>query len=152
MKRSNTRNDRGQYKVIHGHWCLGKPTPTYKAWERMKRRCRERPTYVGRGICVCSDWENSFENFLRDMGCKPPGLTLGRIDNNIGYCKSNCRWETWQQQERNRSNTRLKAENIPEIFHMKNEGFTRKQIAAHFGVSYTTIEDVLLKRTWKGGY
>ena len=63
--------------------------------------------YGGRGITVCRSW-HSFLNFLRDMGERPQGLTLGRIDNDRGYSPGNCHWETHAEQHRN---TRLTPRN-----------------------------------------
>jgi hypothetical protein len=84
--------------------------PMYVIWCNMKRRC-EKPShhaysrYGGRGINVCDRWR-SFENFLEDMGPRPEGLTLERIDNSLGYSKSNCCWATAKQQMRNKRNNR----------------------------------------------
>lgn len=87
-------------------------TPTYKSWAEMRSRClNKRNTkfkwYGGRGITICARWD-VFENFLEDMGERPLGLTLDRIDVNGGYELSNCRWATKSEQMNNmRSNVHL---------------------------------------------
>jgi hypothetical protein len=83
-------------------------TPTYQTWIDMRRRCvnprhRFYPNYGGRGIAVCHEWATSFEAFLRDMGEKPAGKSLDRIDNDGNYEPGNCRWATQAEQSRNRS-------------------------------------------------
>lgn len=88
---------------------------TWRIYYAMLRRCYQLHNeayddYGGRGISVCDRWRAGFENFLADMGEKPKGLTLDRKDNNDNYCPENCRWATWQQQQRNRrSNVVLEA-------------------------------------------
>lgn len=82
---------------------------THTAWNCMLRRCYDKNfkdyfNYGGRGISVCEEWK-SFENFLKDMGDKPEGLTLDRIDTNGNYEKSNCRWTDNVTQQRNRNCT-----------------------------------------------
>ena len=85
-------------------------TPTYRSWKTMLNRCNDinatgYERYGGRGITVCDRWR-SFENFLADMGIRPEGRTLDRINNDSGYEFSNCRWATRLEQTHNR---RLKA-------------------------------------------
>jgi hypothetical protein len=72
--------------------CLNPNNPSY-------------PDYGGRGITVCHRWLN-FENFLKDMGDRPAGTTLGRIENNKGYKPSNCAWQTHEEQANNRRDNR----------------------------------------------
>jgi hypothetical protein len=76
---------------------------TYRSWQSMKTRCNNLNfrRYGGRGITYCDRW-NSFENFLADMGPRPPGHSLDRINNNGNYEPSNCRWATLSQQAQNR--------------------------------------------------
>ena len=81
-------------------------TSTYFVWRAMIQRCTNPNTthydrYGGRGISVCERWLK-FENFLADMGEKPKGLTLDRIDNNGNYENSNCRWVTHKENCNNR--------------------------------------------------
>ena len=74
----------------------------------MKQRCnpnnwRTYDNYARRGIKVCKRWQNSYPNFLRDMGRRPsPEYSLDRKNVNKGYCKSNCRWATAVMQVHNR--------------------------------------------------
>ena len=85
-------------------------SPTYYSWQAMKSRC-ENPRnwkynqYGGRGIKVCDRWRNSFINFMQDMGERPSGYTLDRIDPNGNYEHNNCRWATPKQQANNKRNS-----------------------------------------------
>ncbi len=86
-------------------------SPVYNAWAQMKNRCSNPnysgfANYGGRGISVCEEWL-SFAEFYKDMGEKPKGMTLERVDVNGGYSKENCKWATPREQSLNRRNTRL---------------------------------------------
>lgn len=86
-------------------------TPTYVSWQEMRKRCYDKsviryPEYGGRGIRVCIRWKESFGSFLADMGERPTGCTLGRVDGNKDYYPDNCRWERAKEQARNKRNTR----------------------------------------------
>lgn len=89
----------------HGH-ARGRRTPEYRSWRGMMQRCydqhcRAYKWYGARGISVCARWHR-FEAFLEDMGSRPDGLTLDRIDNDGNYEPGNCRWVTMKEQLRNR--------------------------------------------------
>lgn len=88
----------------HGHGTV--KDPTYGTWYSMKARCYNPKSisfkwYGQRGVTVCDRWRDSFSNFLEDMGERPEGKTLDRIDFNKGYSKENCRWATPQEQRTN---------------------------------------------------
>ena len=94
-------------KRKHGHARRGKMTGTYSSWNKMMTRCyypSELSTfknYKGRRITVCERWRN-FVNFFTDMGDRPEGLTLERLDNDRGYEPDNCKWATRKEQAQNR--------------------------------------------------
>lgn len=94
-------------KTIHG-MCN---TRTYKTWESMLKRCRSKndPSFLrygAVGITVCQEWL-SFSRFLSDMGERPIGATIDRIENSKGYHKGNCRWLSLSGQCRNRTSNRI---------------------------------------------
>ncbi len=79
-------------------------TGMYQCWVHMNWRCQKHPNWAGRGIKVHPRWRKSFINFVEDMGERPEGLTLDRVNNDGHYSPKNCRWATWTVQNRNRRN------------------------------------------------
>ena len=105
-------------------------TVEYVAWSHMRDRC-SNPTdrafawYGGRGITVCDRWQHSYEDFLADVGRRPPGTSLDRIDNDLGYEPSNVRWATTAEQACNTSRTmRAGPDNIAVATLAKQHGHT----------------------------
>lgn len=113
VQRASLRNGRstGCNKCsIRGKKHLFSRTKTYKVWDAIIQRCcnknnRYFKDYGGRGIFVCKEWREDFLNFINDMGEKPEGLTIDRINNDGPYCKENCRWASMKIQNRNRRNS-----------------------------------------------
>ena len=112
-------------------------SPEWRAWTSMVQRCTV-PThkswkhYGGRNLTVCPEWA-SFEQFYADMGSRPEGTSLDRIDNEQGYTPDNCRWATSKEQQNNRRSN----------VHVTIDGVTRtlKQWAEHFGISYAVVKE-----------
>lgn len=94
--------------ATNSNWRGGKSThPLYHSYNDMLGRC-SRSThhayarYGGRGIEVCQRWRDDFWAFVSDMGERPPGMSLDRVDNDGPYAPENCRWATASQQSKNR--------------------------------------------------
>ena len=129
--------------------------PNYVIWQAMKARCYYQghsyfSHYGGRGITVCDRWRDDFHAFATDMGERPVGMTIDRIDNDRGYEPSNCRWATREQQTRNRSISRLDEESVTFIRMSMRIGARNIDLSRRFGVSASSIVAIRAGRSWKG--
>lgn len=120
----------------------------YRIWTGMLTRCtnKNEPQYAnygGRGITICKSWTESFLNFYRDMGERPEGTSLDRIDNNGPYCASNCRWATRKEQAENRR-TRYKNS---ELITCCGQTMTITEWSRHTGIGRCTIR-ARIKKGW----
>jgi hypothetical protein len=125
----------------------------YMIWDGMISRCYNKShhaynNYGGRGISVCDKWRK-FEGFYEDMGDKPKGLTLERIDNSLGYNKDNCKWASMTEQSRNRRSTKLNETVVGEIKSLINKGIAQSKIAIQFNVSRGNIGHIAQGLTWR---
>lgn len=110
-------------------------TKTYRSWAAMIRRCTSDKSnryqyYMAKGIKVCDEWR-TFTNFLKDMGERPEGKSLDRIDNSKGYYKENCKWSTPKEQSLNRTS------NI--LFTYDNRTMAAKEWAKEFNLPYEKV-------------
>lgn len=118
-------------------------TPTYRSWVAMKKRCTNKKyqmyRYYGeRGVSYDKRWDD-FTTFLIDMGERPNGKTLDRIDVDGNYCKENCRWVSTTRQARNRTNTKFVT--------FKGENIALADLCEKYKKKYGTVW-MRLKRGW----
>ena len=116
-------------------------TRTYKSWSEMKARCDhpEHSTGHYENVTYCDRWAK-FENFFADMGERPEGMTLDRIDPRGNYEPSNCHWADDYTQENNRSNN---------VFYViDDEKMTLTQIARKYGVSRSNLANKIYIYKW----
>lgn len=105
-------------------------TPTYKSWAEMKYRCGNPNRNAYKNVTYCKEWED-FRNFFRDMGERPKGTSLDRINPHGNYEPSNCRWADAITQENNRTNNRK--------FEYNGEILTLPQIARKYNISRSNL-------------
>jgi len=134
-------------KTKHGY----RHKKTYTVWSNMIARCtKNNPNYSNRGIKVCDEWL-VFENFLKDMGECPDGLSIDRIDVNGNYELSNCRWATRKEQAQNTRRSVLSEADVSVIKTILNRKsfLNDKQIAKQFDVDKHVINSIKLGKTWR---
>lgn len=125
--------------VKHGSARNGKITSEYRSWQHMRDRCintncEAYPNYGGRGIAVCDRWVGSFENFFLDMGKKPKGYTIERINNDGNYEPSNCKWESRSEQSKNTRTCKLVLDTNTGIFYV-----SMTEAAYNKGIKYSIL-------------
>lgn len=132
-----------ELRTVHGMY----GTPTHQSWRKMKERCladyyKEKEYYQDRGIEICQEWIESFEKFYEDMGPRPEGTTLDRIDPNKGYAKENCRWADLTIQAYNRRKSVNNTSGRTGVYLLENGlwkaaiTYYKESIVLAYGVSY----------------
>ena len=140
----------------HNHasnWKGKKQSATYNSWRSMIQRCTNPNhehylDYGGRGLQIYAPWYD-FKNFLEDMGIRPEGTSLDRVNNESGYYPANCMWATQQQQRRNSRSVKLNDEYAYKIRVLKESGMKIKELSVMFDVSESAIKNVLYRGDWQ---
>lgn len=137
-------------KVMRYEKHIGKDVNTYTIWKLMKSRCHNEyatgyKRYGAKGIKVCDEWFDSYDAFVRDMGNRPIGKQLDRIDGRKGYSKENCRWVTPAENNRNRASNKL---NMQKAIEIRMSNLSVVTLADRYNVSIDTINNVRRGRSW----
>ena len=132
----------------HGHSVGVRRSPTYRVWLSLKQRCTnpKRAQYIKYYDKWYAPWAD-FEVFLADMGERPEGLTIERINNALPYGPDNCTWATRLVQGRNRSTNKIDAAKAAAI--RKQPKRDARDLAAEYGVTRATIYHIRNNRTWR---
>jgi hypothetical protein len=143
------RDVAGKNRIKHGM----ANTSEYIIWKGMRRRCSNPKcsaykNYGGRGITVCKEWDESFQQFYKDMGPRPLGLTLERINNDLGYSKENCVWATRKQQRRNQRRVSMSVALALEAKKLREAGGNVAAWARERGIEVSVAERAAIGKTW----
>jgi hypothetical protein len=166
MSKRQSMSGKKNPSFSHGHATGDKVSPTYTTWRSMTNRCRDPKSfgwsrYGGRGISVCARWL-AFESFLADMGNRPKGKTLDRINNDGNYEPGNCRWATRSEQMKNRDistfvrgerhhQSKLTAQQVRDI--RANYALCRvtlKELAERYRISVSQTHNITSGKHWRG--
>ena len=150
MAKRRNNNPSSMWKTLTKH-------PEYNTWYQMIYRCynpkcKAYKHYGGRGIRVCSRWKACFNNFLVDMGTRPKGYSIDRVDNDGNYELSNCRWATIKEQQDNsrKSSRKFTSTQIIDIRQNFNTGeATISGLVREHCVSRRTIKRIIKRETYK---
>ena len=128
-------------------------SPELEAHHSMMTRCYNKQCasyngYGGRGIMVCDRWYKNASAFISDMGKRPIGYSLERIDNNKGYSPANCVWAAPKTQQRNRRTTKLNEVAVRVIRYLYANGVSGKRLSKAYSVSASTISTAVNGHTW----
>ena len=132
---------------------LRKQHPLYQSWKGMRARCNSRGNssygfYGAKGIRICKRWDD-FWVFVKDMGERPIGFTIDRINGSGNYEPSNCRWVSRAEQSRNRKTTVLNKEKVKTIRYLRTIGYSLKNLSIRYSISETHCDNICKNRKWK---
>lgn len=138
----------GDRSRTHG---MSKNSRTYRTWKEMRQRCNNPNSdgyrwYGAKGVSICPRWD-SYALFLADMGERPEGKTLDRIDARLGYEPGNCQWLVPLEQTRKQEKNILRPV-VDEVRRGRAAGLSCATLARKYGVSRSTVHRCVTGRTW----